>query len=401
MVAAGVLGILSLGVLHLITNMMKSKDDFQSRVDQLAARIGVERVLADYRLCATALHGENGKGIQLDQINQEALPDQERPERELSKKYIVTSIQPFQEVLLEEGKSFSGITVGKISLDKILIGSNPTRHRFRLNLNVPLLDSKSKEVKKSLNWPIEVRVDSDDNNLIVKCQLHFLDSPHDDNSRVECVNWGFDSRGMDTGLCSRGTQGGFAITKASPSGDKDNGVGATWRRADFAIDHEIYGCAALPTQDSKLFITGVCWGEGLWLIKSIGPTEHEKQEIKEKTFISHRVKNKEILGCLSVPSLDGKIAQSGVCWGDGLYLIKTTAGKEGIELDWNVATHLPDVMFTSCILQDYHYSPTKGQPEWNILCTSMAGIAFVKLGQLDSVDGDKGISLPWRATLHD
>ncbi|HAZ14242.1 MAG TPA: hypothetical protein DCY86_15750, partial [Bdellovibrionales bacterium] len=121
MVAAGVLGILSLGVLHLITNMMKSKDDFQSRVDQLAARIGVERVLADYRLCATALHGENGKGIQLDQINQEALPDQERPERELSKKYIVTSIQPFQEVLLEEGKSFSGITVGKISLDKILI----------------------------------------------------------------------------------------------------------------------------------------------------------------------------------------------------------------------------------------------------------------------------------------
>ncbi|MEK6625843.1 MAG: prepilin-type N-terminal cleavage/methylation domain-containing protein, partial [Bdellovibrionota bacterium] len=220
MVAAGVLGIFSLAVLHLITNMTKSKDDFQSRVDQLSARVGVERVLADYNLCATSLLGENGKKIKLDQIYQEIIPDSEHPETELNKKYIISSIQPFHEPLLEAGKTFSGITVGRMSLNKMLKGSNPLRKRFRLNLNVPLLDSKSKELKKSLNWPIEVKVDTDDKNLIVKCQLHFLDMPHYDNSHIECVNWGLDSRVMDTGLCPRGTQGGFSVTKISPSGDK-------------------------------------------------------------------------------------------------------------------------------------------------------------------------------------
>lgn len=403
MVAAGVLGVLSLGILQLITNMMKSKDDFQSRIDLLGTKMMVERVLADPFLCVASLHGTNREGIQLETIYQESVPDKQYPEKELSRKYVISAIRPFNETFLEEGKNYSGITVGPITFDKMLIGSNPMQKRFRLNLNVPLIENRSKEIKKTLNWPIEVKVDPEEKNLIVKCQLHFLDMAHYDSS-TECVNWGRDSEGMDTGLCARGQLGGFAVTKISPSDEKETGIATSWRRIDFAKDNEVTGCASLsPFADLQKFITGICWGEGFWLIKSLGPTEEDRKRgaHEGKIYVSRRVQHKYILGCMSVTGLDSGVAQSGICWGEGLHLIKTSGGQEGIEQDWNVATHLPDLVFTSCISQDIQRSEFRNREEMNLLCTSLGGIAFVKITPMNSMEGDHGIGLDTHVSLHD
>lgn len=401
MVAAGLVGIVSFVVLHLITDMTKRKEDFENQVDQWGVKVAIERALADPDLCLNALQGENGKEIRLDHIYSEGIPDQ--AQKELERKYIITSIKPYNERLLEKGMSFSGITVGAMSLDKILSGSNPVQKRFRLNLNVPLLDSKGQEIKQ-LNWPIEVKINTDKDNLVTKCQLHFLARPHIDNSRSRCENWGFDSRGMDTGICARGTQQGFAMTKISPSGDREFGIGGIWRRMDYAKEFKVDGCTSLsPLQDPKFFITGLCWGaQGLWLLKSLGISEENEEKIVENTFVSHPLEDRFILGCLPVTAqLDGLNAQSGICWGQGLYLVKTGVAKEGIERDWNVAPHLPDVMFTSCIEQAIQHSPFKNRNEVNILCSGPSGIAYVKITPIDSMEQDKGIGLDWHVSFHD
>ena len=391
MVAMGILSVVTLGVMKVIKMMGDGKDRFESSARIEEGKQLLFRVLSGSS-CEKTIFGEDGDIVKLGSISESDLPENSELEKNISSPIIISKISLGAMEIFKVNQKVAKYSVEQISFNKFLEGSNHSGSYFRLNLEVKLKNRKNQ--MRSLNFPIGVSTDPEDDNRILNCQYGFLDDVQINvGKHMNCSKIGNDSAGFGSGVCPGGKGKGLSLIKTANGNSADHGIGSVHHAKDFYTSKDVFGCINMG-YDGSNFGTALCWGSGIFLIKtSDGNTGdhgnsgswHVKQHLSGSNFV----------GCTSLNS-DSLGLGTAVCWGEGVALIKVgdgSAADHGNGESWHVKQHQSSLDVISC--SSLGYDPLGFG---TAACSSTSGTLLIKTSNGDN--GDRGIGSSWHVKKH-
>src|SRR5690606_10699741 len=116
------------------------------------------------------------------------------------------------------------------------------------------------------------------------------------------------------------------------------------------------GCISISKGSDPLSaLSGLCWGEGIVLVKTI--SDSADQGGRNNVHSNHLLSGYDVTGCLNIPEPSGSNAYQGaICWGDGIFLIKVGPGPEGIKNNWNIVHRERGEFVQSCTATGVEHS---------------------------------------------
>lgn len=392
LIASAIMGATALVMTKYFSNFDKGQKSFESRMELTYVEGRVRDLLSQSTLCASSLKSSSGGPIYLGNINSSELPSGTTLSGPtMASPITIQSIEQNLTPILKNNLRFGGYVVEKMSLNKFLNGSNQTQNFYRMNLEVEFKSKKNMfgAETRLLNFDLSIMTDPNQNNKIETCRLGLL-SLANSSGKLLCTNLGYDATGFGTAVCA-GT--GVTIVKTANGNNSDNGIAGSSHIKTHYPMNKVNGCENMD-YDGANFGTAVCWGDGLFLVKTSNGNNSDGGN-GQAWHVKRHFGTEEIIGCKNMGE-DGANFGTAVCWGKGVYLVKTSNGNnsdQGINDSWHIVRHFSGEVINSC--ENLGYDATG---YGTASCQGVNGVFLVKTSNGDNADRGNGST--WHVVKH-